>query len=130
MSHFHAVAWIDHAQARVFHFSETDAQPHVVHPHGTDPHLHHKAGSRDGKRSSADQDYLHAVVEALKPAQSWLIIGPGEAKHEFVKHVEHHDPALRGRIAAVETVDHPSDGQILALARSRAKALDRMAPQS
>lgn len=130
MSHFHAVVWIDHAQARVFLFNESDAESRVLHPHGTDPHLHHKHGSRDGKRSVADQHFLHDIVETMKSAQAWLVIGPGDAKHEFVKHVEHHDAALRNRIAGVETVDHPSDGQILALARSRFKALDRMTPQT
>jgi stalled ribosome rescue protein Dom34 len=129
MPHFHAVACIDHAKARVFLFNEETAETRTVLPADEHPHLHHKHGSRSGKRSAADQAYLHAIVEAMKEAQEWLIIGPGDAKGEFVAHVEDHDHTLRARIAGVETVDHPTDGQILALARQRFKALDRMKPQ-
>ena len=30
--HFHAVIWIDHHEARVFHFSPTDVERLVLHP--------------------------------------------------------------------------------------------------
>ena len=33
MAHFHAVIWIDHREARIFHFNPTDADRLVVHPH-------------------------------------------------------------------------------------------------
>lgn len=129
MSHYHAVAFIDHAEARVFLFDEETAEARTVHAGEAHPHLHHKHGSRSGHRSPADEHYLHAIVESLKDAKAWLIVGPGDAKGQFVHHVEHHDHDLRARIAGVETVDHPTDGQLLALARRRFKALDRLTPQ-
>jgi hypothetical protein len=30
--HFHAVIWIDHHEARVFHFNPTDVERLVLHP--------------------------------------------------------------------------------------------------
>ena len=30
--HYHAVVWIDHRQARVFHFNAEDADKVVIHP--------------------------------------------------------------------------------------------------
>jgi hypothetical protein len=43
--HFHAVIWIDHHEARVFHFSPTDVERLVLHPDHPTKHIHHKASS-------------------------------------------------------------------------------------
>src|SRR5580692_2614202 len=40
--HFHAVIWIDHHEARVFHFSPTDVERLVLHPGHPTKHIHHK----------------------------------------------------------------------------------------
>lgn len=37
--HYHAVIWIDHREARVFHFSPTDVERLVVHPESSDAAL-------------------------------------------------------------------------------------------
>ena len=38
-SHYHAVVWIDHHEARVFHFNVLEANRLVLHPeHWTAPH--------------------------------------------------------------------------------------------
>ena len=42
-AHYHAVVWIDHREARVFHFNASDADKLVVHPDHPTRHLHHKA---------------------------------------------------------------------------------------
>ena len=76
--------------------------------------------------SAADQEFLHSVAHAVADAGEVLITGPADAKNELVRHIEKHDPALKKRIAGVETVDHPSDGQLLAHARKYFKAADRM----
>jgi stalled ribosome rescue protein Dom34 len=58
-----------------------------------------------------------------------LITGPGDAKNALVKQIDQHAPKLKKIIAGVETVDHPSDGQLVAHARHYFKAVDRMQPQ-
>src|ERR1700730_16058850 len=43
--HHHAVIWIDHREARVFHFNPTDVERLVLHPDHPTRHIHHKANS-------------------------------------------------------------------------------------
>ncbi len=135
MSHYHAVVWLDHREARVIHFNPDEIDEAIVKSEGrhkvvtSKMHLHHRAGSMEGYRAPEDQEYYHAVVEALGEAREWLVVGPGQAKLAFVKHVHAHDHALVGRIVGVETVDHPTAGQLVARARAYFRAADRMRPQ-
>jgi hypothetical protein len=55
--------------------------------------------------------------------------GPANEKTELVKPIHRHAPKLMDAVVGVETVDHPSDGQLLAHARRYFKAADRMMPQ-
>jgi stalled ribosome rescue protein Dom34 len=126
MPHFHAVAWIDHREAKIFHITETEADKHVVHAPG---HLQHHQGVRTGKHGKPDEGYLNAVCDALKGAQEWLILGPGSAKDEFGHHLDAHAPELKSRVLGIEAADHPSDGEIVAHARRFFIAKDRMRPQ-
>jgi hypothetical protein len=127
--HFHAVVWIDHHEARVFHFNADDAERAVVHPQQPTRHIHHKAHSIGSGHSPEDQHFFHAVVQAIDTAGAVLIGGPANAKHELLKHIQRHAPQLLPRISAVETLDHPTDGELLAHARQYFRAADRMAPQ-
>jgi hypothetical protein len=47
----------------------------------------------------------------------------------LIKHIHRHNPQLIERIAAVETVDHPSDGAFIAQARRYFRTADRMGAQ-
>ena len=109
--HYHAVIWIDHHEARVFHVSPTDVERIILHPDHPTKHIHHKANSIGSGHASADHDYLHAVAESIADAGAILITGPANAKTELVKHIHNHDPKLINVIVGVETVDHPSDAQ-------------------
>jgi stalled ribosome rescue protein Dom34 len=128
MSHYHAVVWIDHHEARVFHFNPDDAEKLVLHPHEPTRHIHHKANSIGSGHAAEDQNFLHAVASAVADAGAVLITGPANAKTELVKHIHHHDPALMSRIAGIESVDHPTDAALLAHARHYFKTEDRMKP--
>jgi len=135
MSHFHAVVWLDHRNAHVFHVTANEAEEievaaaPPVHVAEHFKHLHHRAGDRDGKRAPEDQHYYQAVVDALAGAQEWLIVGPATAKLELVKHIHRHCPQMVDRVIGIESVDHPTDGQLLAHARAYFRAADRMRPQ-
>src|SRR5471030_2349375 len=122
--HFHAVIWIDHREARVFHFSPTDVEKLVLHPDKPTKHIHHKANSIGSGHATADKDFLHAVIASVADAGAVLITGPGNAKSELIKHIHEHDPRLMKLIAGVETVDHPSDGQLIACAKRYLTATD------
>jgi stalled ribosome rescue protein Dom34 len=126
--HYHAVIWIDHREARVFHFSPTDVETLVLHPDNPTRHIHHKANSIGSGHASTSPDYLQAVAESVTDPGAALITGPANAKTELVEYIRLHDPKLTKAIAGVETVDHPSDAQLVAHARKYLMATDRMLP--
>ena len=117
-NHSHAVVWIDHREARVFHFDRESVERLVLHPDNPTKHLHHKANSIGSGNAAEDQAFFHSVAAALADAQSILITGPANAKTELVKHIHRHEPRLMEHIAAVETVDHPTDKELVAHART------------
>jgi stalled ribosome rescue protein Dom34 len=106
-------------------FTKEDVETKFVQgkPHS---HLHFKGGSQASGRVAEDQGYFHKVAEALKGAQEILVVGPANAKAEFVKHLQSHDRELSKKVVAVEPVDHPTDRQLLAYARKHFRATDRM----
>lgn len=116
-SHYHAILWIDHHEARVFHFSASDVDRLVLRPNDPVRHIHHKANSIGSGHAAEDQHFLQEAAESVADAGAILITGPGSEKTELVKHIERHMPALKGKIAGVETVDHPTDGELVAHAR-------------
>src|ERR1700680_373882 len=102
---YHSVIWIDHREARVFHFSPTDVEKLVLHPDHPTKHIHHKANTIGSGHVAADNEFLHAVAQSVADAGAVLIGGPANAKSQLVKHIEQHDPKLTKVIAGVETVD-------------------------
>ena len=68
------------------------------------------------------------MVEALKGAQEILVIGPANAKLNLIKHINSHDKQLSDKVIGVETVDHPTDAQVVVYARKYFTAADRMRP--
>lgn len=126
MSRFHAVAWLDHREAHVLHFTKDAAERTLVR--GERSHLHHKRGAIGAGNAPEDHAYFEAVAAALRGAEEILVAGPAEAKHEFVKHLQRHDAPLAKKVVGVETLDHPSEGELLAFARRYFIAADRMRP--
>jgi hypothetical protein len=55
------------------------------------------------------------VISCIRGAESVLIFGPGEAKGELKKHLEHE--GLGERIVGIETVDKMTDPHIAAKVR-------------
>lgn len=126
MSHYHAIVWMDHSNARVFHVSPDDVEKIVVNGHRQ--HLHHRAGAVGDGRAPADIAFFDDIGDALEGAREVLVVGPGSAKLKMLRHALRHLPYLESRIIGVETVDHPSDGQLVAYARQYFRAADRMRP--
>ena len=126
MSHFHAVVWIDHAEAHVLHFTPDEVEAARVVAEGKHPHLHHHRGTLGSGKAPEDRAYFDKVVKSLAGAQQILITGPANEKHEFKKHLEAHAKDIAARVVAVETSDHPTDGELLKLARRFFVAAGRM----
>ena len=126
MSHYHAVVWLDHSEAHVMHITADDVEKSVIHPSKTHHHLHAKSGATGAGRLAEDKDYYQAIMVALKGAQEILVVGPAQAKLQLIKHIHVHDQALGDKVVGVETVDHPSDAQLVVYARKYFVAKDRM----
>ncbi len=126
MSHYHALVWIDHVQAHVMHISPSDVEKSLIEPNQPLQKLHSRVGTLGDGRAPEDQDYYHRVAEALKGATEILIVGPAQAKLQLIKHFHAHDPDLMKKVVGVETVDHPTDGQLVAYARKYFLAKDKM----
>jgi stalled ribosome rescue protein Dom34 len=126
MSFNNAVIWIDHSEAHVIHFNAEASESEVVKTTSTHPHLHHKSGSVGSGHADSDKHYLHAVIEAVADASEILVVGPGKAKLELLRHADKHDPKIAANIVGIETVDHPSDRQLLAYARKAFVHLDQL----
>ncbi len=128
--HFHALVWIDHREAKIFRFDATDFDRSVIRSTHPDRHIHHKANSGDSGHAPLDKAFFKRVAEALETAGAILISGPANAKTELVTYIKSAQPALAARISGVENLDHPTDGALVALARTFFKADDRLHSQS
>jgi len=129
MNHFHAVVWLDHAHAKIFHFDAHAFEVKAVKsPHG-DGQVHRKAGAVGSGHAADDPKYFASVADGLRDAQEILLVGPGHTKGAFAKHLAAHAPDVAKKVVTVENADHPTDGEIVDHARKYFKIVDRMTPQ-
>ena len=124
MSIHHTVVWLDHREAKIFHFDADKINEIDVHAVVTPSHLHNRAAV-SGRREE-DAHFYHEIAAALMDSAEVLVVGPSTGKLELIRHIHRHDPALEPRIVGVETVDHPTDGQLVAYARKYFRAADRL----
>jgi stalled ribosome rescue protein Dom34 len=130
----HAVIWIDHKEARVFHVHpETvgHAQPEAIDETTilSPRHLIHRHPKGRGEAKEHPDDakrFFHEVARSLDGSDAVLIVGPASAKLEFLRYLQDHDKALEARVVGIETVDHPTAGEIVAYARRYFVGSDRM----
>ena len=122
----HAVIWIDHREAHVIQFNESASENEIIRTQSKHLHLHHKAGTTGSGHATPDKSYLHAVTEAVAKVAEILVVGPGSAKLELLRHAQQHDPLIAKKILGIETVDHPTDRQLLAYAKKYFKPIDKM----
>ena len=126
MSFNHVVVWLDHAEAHVIHFNRDASESELLKTHSTHPHLHAKSGHLGSGRAAENAPYFDDIAAAVKDSSEILIIGPGSEKLELMKRLSKHHPQVAEKVLSVESVDHPSDGQILAYARKYFAKADRM----
>ena len=130
----HAVIWIDHKEARVFH-----VQPETVghmQPEAIDEttilspqHLIHRHPKGRGEAKEHPDDakrFFQEVARSLVGTDAVLIVGPSSAKLEFLRYLQDQDKKLQARVVGIETVDHPTDREIVAYARRYFIGSDRM----
>ena len=127
--HFHSLVWTDHRLAKVLNFDDSASDTTLIHSTHAHEHLHHKANSVDSGHAAVDKEFLEKIVGAVTHAGAILLVGPGSAKTELQTHLAQKHPLIAAKISAVETVDHPSEGELLAHGRRFFQADDRMRSQ-
>ena len=122
----HAVIWIDHHEARIFHVDHEAADESTVL--APQHHVHrHPLGRGEPKAHPDDaRRFFTDVARALDGVDAILLVGPSSAKLEFFRYLHEHERRLEPRVIGIETVDHPTDGRIVAMARVAFEAGDRM----
>ena len=120
--------WIDHEKAIIVRLIEKNHQ--VVHiASNMEGRYRLKGGSRsnvpygiqkatsESKRDLRFQKhldiYFQQVINLLKDAKQIYIFGPGEAKIELKKKIEHDNRDLTKKISHVETADKLTEPQII-----------------
>jgi stalled ribosome rescue protein Dom34 len=119
----HALLFIDHAQAKLFHVDDTDPKGATLKP--TQHHTRKTKHKEDGKAQHGDKHFLDEVMGLLKGNDEIIVVEPGQAKNELMHHLGTHGKDVKKHVVAVETVDHPTDNQLVALAKQRFKAIDQ-----
>jgi stalled ribosome rescue protein Dom34 len=143
MSTNHAIVWIDHTEAHVLMFDRAHVESQLIKsrrtfhkPKGGHVGSHqgkHGRGVEDsGKHSPAgghsvsDEDYYHEVAQSLAGVHEILVTGPAMAKDEFRAHCKRHDKDIDKAIIDVVPSDHPSDPQLVAMAKKYFLKHDKM----
>ena len=134
MSTYHAIVWLDRNEAHVVLFDRAHIEAQKIKSRST-----HKAGGAPGRgdlpstshsAKNIDETYYHAIAEALKGVHEILVTGPAQARDEFKAHCARHDKAVDQAIVGVIPSDHPSEGQLVALAKQYFMKHDRMQGQA
>ncbi|MCX6070860.1 MAG: hypothetical protein NTU91_08390, partial [Chloroflexi bacterium] len=116
--------WIDHRKAVIVIVTDegeetkeiaSNMEKHVRFTGGTASEVGSTEDMRDREFGNHLNSYYDRVIAVLHDADSIQIFGPGEAKGELRKRLEH--KGLKGHVLAIETVDKMTDRQIAAKVR-------------
>jgi stalled ribosome rescue protein Dom34 len=122
----HVVVWLDHQEARIYylHPDRVDEASLAAPNHH---HLKHPRGAAEPKAHPDDaKRFFHEVVRSIEDSQEILIVGPSTAKLELIRYLHKHAPKLEPNIIGVETIDHPTPGELINYAKKYFAAADRM----
>jgi len=116
--------WIDHRKAVIVIITEAGEETHQI-TSNMRKHVRFTGGSASQDGSTEDvrdrqfgnhlNSFYDAVVAVIRGADTIQIFGPGEAKGELAKRLEHE--GVKERILVIETVDKMTDRQIAAKVR-------------
>jgi stalled ribosome rescue protein Dom34 len=126
MSHVHAIVWLDHREATIVGYSLDDSEVIEVHSEREDRRVHRRSGSIDSGKAADDHRFFEDVAVRLADVREILIVGPGNAKTAFATYLGQRHAATSKRVLAVETVDHPSEAQLLDHARRFFRRVDQL----
>jgi len=116
--------WIDHRKAVIVIVSDageeikeitSDMEKHTRFTGGNASMDGSTEDVRDRQFGNHLNTYYESVIAVIRGVDSIQIFGPGEAKHELAKRLEH--DGMKDCISSIETVDKMTDHQIAAKVR-------------
>jgi hypothetical protein len=119
MSLYHAVAFVDHQSAQVLQFSSERVVKHALHQH-----LHFTRQHASGVRS--EHEFFGEVCDALEGIAEVLVVGGHKGLADFRHYVDKHRPLTATRVVGYKVVDHPTENELVALARKNLEMHDQM----
>jgi hypothetical protein len=127
-----AVVWIDEEEGRVAYLgADAEHAPQTAQtPGGIRVHRRSKVASPNEKRATDDHVFYQKIANELVSARKFLVLGPADAKTEFVKHLHRYDPRLIARLSAIESVERLTDDELLATAQAHFKRVELPLAQS
>lgn len=112
-----SIVWLDHQEARIFGVDEKKLQLETIAAPEHHFHRHPKGPGAEHEHPSDATHFFRDVAAALRPVGEILVVGPSTAKLQFLRFLAKSDPSLEAKIVGLETVDHPTDRQLVAHAR-------------
>ena len=110
MSLYHAVAFVDHQSAQVLQFNSDQVVKHTLHEH-----LHFTRQHASGVRS--EHEFFGEVCDALEGIAEVIVMGGHKGLGDFRHYVDKHRPLLAKHVVEYNVVDHPTEKELVALAR-------------
>lgn len=119
MTFLHAIVQIEHHVARVLQFDADDFRLRKIPVHQRDIFWR-----TDVVRP--EHEFFADVCDSLEEMSMVLVVVAYAAHADLGRYVDRHQRALRARIIGWEAIDHPAEGQLLALARRYFSAHERV----
>ena len=119
MSVTHAVVWTDHQSAQVLQFDAAHVKAATIRAHNHYTRQHHST-------VRTEHEFFSEVCGALDGIDTVLITGPHTAVADCRHYAQKHRPHVAAPIAGYEVVDHPTENQLVALARQYFLKHERM----
>ncbi len=117
------IVWLDHQEAHVYNLL-----PSGMVKENLKKHTHEHSNSHgDARADQENSHFFHEIAAKLKSPEEILVMGPGLAKSHFKTHLEkHHHEQIAKKIIGLETVDHPTENQLIQAAKKYFKNYDAL----
>ena len=116
----HVAIWIDHQEAILVSFAgdHLDNEEDVFSSAG--PHTHGGGRSQhhfESHRHEILKHFYDEVIHHLGSADEVLVLGPGQAKHDLRRRIEHHK-SLKGKVSALINASRLTEAELISQAEA------------
>lgn len=113
------VIWIDHRSAKLTKLRQNSAQDQyrIITVEGPSSYSKgHSPQHAAGRRREALKHYYNQVICSINAIDKILIFGPGSAKHELSKQIQHHK-SLKNKVVLVQASSRMQSRELVSNAK-------------